>query len=120
MLKEHRSFDMKLTRALLLLSTATLAFAATPDGADIYTKNCAICHETLTVLQNHVALKTMSPEYIVRTLTIGAMRVQAAKLTKEERAAVAEFLTGKGPEAAPSTTVGRCLGDAPKNIAGPQ
>jgi polyvinyl alcohol dehydrogenase (cytochrome) len=110
---------MKLSRALLPLCAATIAFAA-PDGADLYTKNCAVCHEVLVVLQNHVALKTMSPEYIVRTLTIGAMRVQASKLTRDERVAIAEFLTGKPLESAPAGNVGRCTGDAAKSLSGPQ
>ena len=114
------SKTMSFPRALLLLPTAALAFAATPDGQDLYTKNCAACHETLSPLQNHVALKTMSPEYIMRVLNIGAMRVQAAKLTRDERAAVAEYLTGKAPEAAPSGEVGRCPGAPSKSFAGPQ
>ncbi len=110
---------MTLPRALLLLSLATPAFAATPDGQDLYAKNCAACHEVLAVLQNHVALKTMSPEYILRVLNIGAMRVQAAKLSNEEKAAVAEYLTGKAPAPPPEQT-GRCSGNAPASLSGPQ
>ncbi len=113
---------MTLPRTLLLLSTAALASAATPDGQDLYTKNCAVCHEALTVIQNHVAMKSMSADYIVRVMDYGAMRDYAAKLSKDERAAIATFLSGKAPSAtAPSAmTTGRCSGEAPKSMAGPQ
>ena len=94
--------------------------AAAPDGQDLYAKNCASCHETLMVIQNHVALKAMSPEYIVRALTSGPMRVQAARLTSPERAAIAEYLTGKSLETASPVTTGMCSSDPPKGIAGPQ
>jgi polyvinyl alcohol dehydrogenase (cytochrome) len=109
---------MKNSRALLLLWAAPLALAA-PDGADLYTRNCAVCHEALAVLQNHVALKTMSPEYIVNVLNNGAMRLQAAKLTPNERAAVAEFLTGKPVPSVPASDAGKCTGPAPTSFAGP-
>lgn len=39
-----------------------MVFAAEPDGADLYAKHCAACHETLTVLQNRAGLKAMSPD----------------------------------------------------------
>ncbi len=110
---------MKISRALLLLCTAPIALAA-PDGSDLYTKNCAVCHETLTVLQNHVALKTMQPEYIVHVLDNGAMRLQAAKLSKDERAAIAEFLTGKTlPASAGAGATGKCSGPPPQSFDGP-
>lgn len=110
---------MKIFRALLLLCTAPLALAAS-DGQDLYAKNCAMCHDVLAVLQNHVALGHMSPEYILRVLDNGAMRQQAAKLSSGERAAIAEFLTGK---AAPSITTaaptGKCSGPPPTSFSGP-
>jgi len=110
---------MKIPLSVIGLSLTAAAFAAPPDGGDLYTKNCAICHETLAVIQNHVALKVMSPEYIVRVLTTGAMRTQAARLTKEERGAIAEFLTGK-PVPPPTVNVaGRCPGEPPKAFTGP-
>jgi polyvinyl alcohol dehydrogenase (cytochrome) len=113
---------MHLSRALLLLSTAALASAATPDGQDLYTKNCAACHEALTVLQNHIAMKSMSADYIVRVMDHGAMRDYAAKLNKDERAAIATFLADKAPSASTTvaSTTGRCSGEAPKGLSGPQ
>ena len=105
---------MTFQRALLLLSAAALASAATPDGQDLYVKNCAACHETLTVIQNHVAMKSMSADYIVRVMDYGAMRDYAAKLNKDERVAIATFLAGKAPSASATvaSTTGRCSGDA--------
>ncbi len=108
---------MKIARALLLLA-APLAFAA-PDGADLYTKNCAVCHEALAVIQNHLTLKTMAPEYIVHVLDNGAMRLQAAKLSKDERAAIAEYLTGKSLPPTGASEVGKCSSPAPKSLDGP-
>ena len=105
------------TMALLLSSCAV---AATPDGADLYTRNCAICHEALPPLQNRVALKAMPPEYIVRALDKGSMRVQGARLSAAERGAIAEFLTGKAVGARPASTAGRCQAEPSASFAGPQ
>ena len=109
---------MNRTTIALLLSSC--AVAATPDGADLYTRNCAICHEALPPLQNRVAMKVMSPEYIVRALDKGSMRVQAARLSAAERGAIAEFLTGKIPGAQPVSTAGRCQAEPSKSFSGPQ
>lgn len=109
---------MKICPALLLLWTAPLALAA-PDGADLYTKNCAACHETLAVIQNHVALKTMPPEYIIHALNDGAMRLQAAKLSPDERVAIAEYLTGKSLNSASPAAAGKCSSLPSKTFAGP-
>ncbi|HLJ45662.1 MAG TPA: PQQ-binding-like beta-propeller repeat protein [Bryobacteraceae bacterium] len=103
--------------SLLLLSATTFALAA-PDGADLYAKNCASCHEVLTVLQNHVAFKVMSPEFILRTLTNGAMRQQGAKLNNEERTAVAEYLSGRHLE--PVHMTGRCTSTPSQALNGTQ
>ncbi len=111
----------RLSRVLpWLLFHTPIVIAAAPDGADLYAKNCASCHETLIVLQNHVALKAMSPEYIVRALTTGPMRVQAARLTNPERVAIAEYLTGKSLATPSPVATGTCPGKPPKGTAGPQ
>ena len=107
---------MKLHRSpLWLLGMASIAVAAPPDGSALYAKHCAICHETLAVIQNHVALKSMPPEYIVRALTSGVMRKQGAGLTKEDRAAIATYLAGRplGPVIDPA--IGRCTSTAPSS-----
>jgi polyvinyl alcohol dehydrogenase (cytochrome) len=77
-------------------------FAQTPlseaaaIGKNLYLRQCAKCHELGTLpLLNRFILKKMSAEYIVRALTTGIMRNQAASLNAGEREAIAEFLTGK-------------------------
>jgi polyvinyl alcohol dehydrogenase (cytochrome) len=104
---------MRLNSAFLLTCLAAAAWASPPDGADVYSKNCAICHETLAVIQNRAALKSMSPEYIVRVLTIGAMKTQAAALSAEERNAVAEYIAGRPLELAKRMD-GQCIDSLPK------
>ncbi len=108
---------MKPSAVLWVLGMAVLARGAAPDGADLYAKNCAICHETLAVIQNHVALKSMPAEYIARVLSTGAMRTQAAKLTGEERLAIAAYLSGKAP-AARDASAGRCSAGGPAAAGG--
>jgi len=85
-------------------------WSAPPDGADLYAKNCAICHETLAVIQNHVALKSMPAEYILWALSSGAMRTQGSRLTKDERVAIATYLSGKGVDKSIDRGAGRCSG----------
>lgn len=109
-----------MNRSTIALLLSSCAIAATPDGADLYTKNCAICHEALPPLQNRVAMKVMPPEYIVRALDKGAMRVQGARLSAGERGAIAEFLTGKTIASQPPSPAGRCPGEPPRSFSGPQ
>ena len=108
---------MGISRALLLLLIAPVALAAAPDGADLYAKNCATCHEVLAPLQNKNAFKTMTPQYILHVLDNGAMRLQAAKLSKDERVALVEYLAGTQVNAIPDG--GKCAGPPPAGFAGP-
>jgi polyvinyl alcohol dehydrogenase (cytochrome) len=109
-----------MNRLAIFVLLPSCALAATPDGSDLYTKNCAICHEALPPLQNRVAMKSMPPEYIVRALDKGAMRVQGARLSGAERGAIAEFLAGKAIGTEPHATAGRCPGEPPRSFSGPQ
>jgi polyvinyl alcohol dehydrogenase (cytochrome) len=79
----------------LVCVTAILGLSAPPEGVDLYATHCARCHEVYPTLQMRRLMKDMSPEYIVRTLTTGVMRNMGASLSSEERAALADFLTGK-------------------------
>jgi polyvinyl alcohol dehydrogenase (cytochrome) len=108
---------MGISRALLLLFAAPFALVAAPDGADLYAKNCASCHEVLAPLQNRTAFKTMTAQYILHVLDNGAMRLQSAKLSKEERAAVVEYLTGAAVNTI--STAGKCAGPPPAGFDGP-
>src|SRR5258708_7570710 len=86
-----------LLAAIALASTALGTQTGPPNGQALYQSRCAMCHEmanTAPFMNRHV-LKIMAPETIVSTLTTGMMREQGANLSAVERAAVAEFLTGK-------------------------
>jgi len=87
------------------------ALAQTPDGAAIFERSCAACHNGA---QGNRApapdvLKQRSPEAILSALTAGSMRPQGGRLTGAERRAVAEYLSGR-PLGGDITgaTVGRC------------
>jgi len=95
------------------------ALWAAPDGSDLYTKNCAVCHEALPPLQNHVAMKDMPPEYIVRALKTGAMRKLGASLSPADSTAIAEWITEKKLNPG-LVTSGACPGKAPTSFSGPQ
>src|SRR5437588_10207851 len=95
----------KLTLALCAIAAAR---AATPDGADLYAKHCASCHEVIALAaQNRALLKNLTPEFIVRSLANGTMHGQGARLAGADRAAIAEYITAK-PVHAIDTGAGRC------------
>ncbi|HKV05785.1 MAG TPA: PQQ-binding-like beta-propeller repeat protein [Candidatus Acidoferrales bacterium] len=93
--------------------------ASAESGAGLYASKCAGCHESGELpFLNHFALKAAAPEYIVYMLTAGAMHVQGAALTAGQRAAVAEYITGKRL-AAPSHEA-FCAAAPPATFSGPQ
>jgi polyvinyl alcohol dehydrogenase (cytochrome) len=112
---------MNLSRKLLpVLCLMAAATAATPDGADLYAKHCASCHEVIALAaQNRALLKNLTPEFIVRTLANGTMHAQGARLPSADRAAIAEYLTAK-PVHAVDTGAGRCFAEPSKNFSGSQ
>jgi polyvinyl alcohol dehydrogenase (cytochrome) len=81
-----------------------------PDGAAVYTENCARCHDApqgRTPARD--ALKARTPEAILLALNSGTMTQQALTLSAAERRAVAEYLAGRplDPPAVPAAT-GMC------------
>ncbi len=88
-------------------------------GEAIYATKCASCHEAGTApFLNHFALKAAAPEYIVYMLASGAMHKEGSGLTPAQRAAVAEYITGKRLSA--STPAVLCATPASASFAGPQ
>ena len=82
----------------LLISLALSASAvAAPDGAALYAKRCATCHESQTQARvpTRDEISTRSPEQIVKILFAGPMMMQAIGLSPEEGRAIARYLTGK-------------------------
>jgi len=99
---------MHLCRKLTLaLGAIGAACAATPDGADLYAKHCASCHEVIALAaQDRALLNNLTPEFIVRALANGTMHAQGARLVATDRVAIAEYLTAK-PVHAIDTGAGR-------------
>ncbi len=86
-----------------MLSGAALA---APDGADLYKKHCAACHETpQTRAPARDSLAKMEPQAVVASLSSGAMAHQGAALTAADRRTLAEFLSGKSLAAAATSKV---------------
>jgi polyvinyl alcohol dehydrogenase (cytochrome) len=65
------------------------------DGEQIYTANCARCHDgTLPRMPSRDALQERSARQIQTAITSGVMRQFGGPLSASERRAVAEFLSG--------------------------
>jgi len=79
------------------LLLAESVFAQTPDGAQVFQRNCATCHTGAAEARapSPDALKSRTPRAILDALMTGAMRPQGSRLSGPERRAVAEFVTGK-------------------------
>ena len=112
---------MRLWTVALLLTIAAPASAQEPSpaaatGAAVFTRACASCHQPgQTAVPPPDALRALTPEAIVNSLTNGKMAVQGSTLTPAERDAVAEFLAGRAPAAAPTAgvTANRCTAATP-------
>ena len=94
------------------------AFAqAAPDGAAVYQKACASCHQQPAAgsrAPTRDVLAQIAPEAIITALTTGNMFRQGSELTDAERRAVAAFLAGRPVgTAGPAPIVGRCAAAAP-------
>jgi len=97
---------------------AVSAFAQAPDGAAVYQKACAACHEQPAPdsrAPNRERLRDFAPETIVTALISGNMFRQGSQLTEVEKRAVAGFVAGRAVGTAPPpSTVGRCTSAAPR------
>lgn len=104
-----------------VLIACAAAFAQ--DGSAIYAKHCAECHEKGVVhAPPGVAMKLMTPEFVLTALTTGKMAEQAKGLTPAETRAVAMFVTAKSFGAEQAQQKGFCADGAAafeKPFAGP-
>ncbi len=81
---------------IAVLSVPVVAFAQTPDGATLYQRNCASCHDTgVNRAPNRDAFRILLPERVLSSMETGSMVTMANNRTAVERRAIAEFLTGK-------------------------
>jgi polyvinyl alcohol dehydrogenase (cytochrome) len=101
------------------------AHAQMADGAAVFTRECASCHQrdTVGVAPAIETLRQLSSDAIVTALSSGRMRVQGERLSEAERRAVAEFLTGRSVSGVTATSMGQCIAPAPQlpaDLAGPK
>lgn len=75
------------------------AFGA-EDGGSLFNQHCAVCHRNPPVNRAPLleALQQLSKDAILNSMVAGSMREPSAKLTMEQKTAIAEFL------ARPATT----------------
>ncbi len=89
-------------KLLLFLLTFSCAGVA-QDGAALYQKHCASCHDSP---KGHapglLSLRAMSAAALLRAMDGGVMREPAKTLNEQERKAVAEYLGGATAKAMPA------------------
>ncbi|GIX30070.1 MAG: hypothetical protein KatS3mg124_0542 [Porticoccaceae bacterium] len=84
-----------------------------PEGAQLYERHCAACHDRGDARTPSASLLfDMAPEAVLAALTDGPMRAQGAALSPAERRAVAEFLTNRRLEPRRARAEPRCEGAA--------
>src|SRR6187200_581477 len=92
---------------------------AAAAGQAVFNRSCATCHAPDNTIKAPTLdqFRQMSPEAIVNALINGKMTVQGSSLSDAEKAAVAEFLSGRAlalPTAnSMNPTVGRCTTNKP-------
>jgi polyvinyl alcohol dehydrogenase (cytochrome) len=86
---------LRCAAASLLLLWPALSVSA-EDGAAIYQRNCAPCHDRgADRAPSREALRAMSLEQVLAALESGPMISMANRRTSAERRSIAEFVTGK-------------------------
>jgi polyvinyl alcohol dehydrogenase (cytochrome) len=87
-------------RSLCFLALGVCA-AWAQDGAGIYKKRCAACHDTPAGrVPPTSALRNMSAEQILRSMENGVMKAQVEGLSSAERHAIMIYLASPTPKAA--------------------
>jgi polyvinyl alcohol dehydrogenase (cytochrome) len=79
---------------VLLVSAAS---AQTPETVNLFEQRCLTCHANSKIERapDATVLRQFPPERIYEALTTGAMQVQAAQLTDEQKRSIAEYLGGR-------------------------
>jgi len=98
------------------IQASVSAAPQSPDGAAIFARDCATCHDGATGSRapSPDILKRRSPEAILSALTAGGMRPQGGRLSGAQRRAVAEYLSGRalGGDIL-GAKIGRCTSSPP-------
>jgi polyvinyl alcohol dehydrogenase (cytochrome) len=108
---------LALALSWLLAAPQAAASAAAPlEGAALYAKHCASCHDQEIAARrpSRRELAAMGSDALLKAMTTGAMAFLATQLADPERAAIAVYVTGK-PLAASMAALpaGRCSASAP-------
>ena len=83
---------------MLVLAVAAVGAAQPPDGERLYNQNCARCHEgNLPALFSSGPIREYPAERIYEALSAGLMTAQATGLSKADKRAVAEYVSGSAP-----------------------
>ncbi len=114
---DGRAWTALVVGAGLFASISWALHAQAPDGAAIFARDCASCHDGSNPesrAPRTEILRQRSPEAILSALTAGGMRPQGGRLSGAERRAVAEYLSGRplGGEIT-GTAMGRCAANLP-------
>ena len=84
---------MAATVALLLLHASAVA---AQDGAALYGRDCAACHDKgVDRAPSREALRGMTAERVLAAMESGAMISMASRVNGAERRAIAQYVTGK-------------------------
>src|SRR5438046_1907840 len=82
--------------AMMLPRVLAAQGGSPPDGAALYQRQCASCHDGgLDRAPSRDDLKTLTPQRVLAALETGAMISMATGRSAEERRAIAEFVTGQ-------------------------
>jgi polyvinyl alcohol dehydrogenase (cytochrome) len=96
---------LSIAAGVLVAAAPSSAWAQGPDGAALYQRRCASCHDNPTErTPPRQALQAMTAARILRVMDFGAMMTVSYTLTRAEREAVAHFIgkPGAEPEPAPA------------------
>jgi polyvinyl alcohol dehydrogenase (cytochrome) len=105
---------------MALMFAAGVANAQGTDGAAVFARACASCHDAAAGSRapSLDSLRGRSAQAVMDALLTGAMRMQGARITGAERRAVAEYVTGKTLGAPTSNPeVGRCAASPPFTVS---
>jgi len=85
-----------------VLILVPVAMLAAPSGEDVYRQRCSGCHEQANSrIPPRSALNQMPSARILRALDTGAMQAVAFTMSRDDRAAVANYLGTTAPAAGP-------------------
>src|SRR5260370_15842769 len=93
----RQAFTSSLAFPMLALSAASAL--AQPNGAELYARACARCHEpsdTEIRAPKRDVIRAMTPEAILRALETGSMKPLAQELSPSEQVAVAVYIADRG------------------------